>query len=112
MRLKASWTVVTCALALSGAAFTAGAQDAGKKAFLSSDCNRCHAVESQDIEATSKSKRARGPDLSTIGESRDAEWLAKYIEKQVQSNDKDHPVAWKGTDEDLQAMATWLATLK
>jgi cytochrome c553 len=100
------------ALALSGATFAGSAEDAGKAAFVANSCNRCHAVESQEIEATAQSKRVRGPDLSKVGESRDIEWLTKYIEKQVQANDKNHPAAWKGDDKDLEAIATWLASLE
>ena len=113
MRVRATtWMAGVSGIALWAVATTAVAQDAGKEAFLSNDCNRCHAIESEGIEATAKSKRVRGPDLSTIGESRDADWLAKYIEKEVQANDKDHPVVWKGTDEELAALANWLASLK
>jgi mono/diheme cytochrome c family protein len=112
MRTRTLLVAVSSAVALCGGAFTASAQDAGKEVFLSNNCNRCHAVESQGIEATAKSKRVRGPDLSKIEESRDVEWLAKYIEKEVQANDKDHPVAWKGSDKDLEAIATWLASLE
>lgn len=104
--------VVAFAAALSTAAPVAEAQEEGKEAFLANDCNRCHAVESEGIEATARSRRVRGPDLSGIGEKRDADWLEKYIEKEVQANDRDHPVAWKGGDEALQAIATWLASLE
>lgn len=90
----------------------AEAQEAGREAFLSNACNRCHAIESHGIDATVKSKRMRGPDLSEVGKSRDAAWLVRYIEREVQANDKDHPVAWKGTPEELQAMASWLAALE
>jgi mono/diheme cytochrome c family protein len=110
--MRIALVTASSAVALCVAALTAEAQDAGKEAFLTSDCNRCHAVESHGIEATTKSKRLLGPDLSKIGESRDAAWLQKYIQKEVQANDKDHPVAWKGSDEDLKAIATWLASLK
>ncbi|HXV64790.1 MAG TPA: c-type cytochrome [Vicinamibacteria bacterium] len=112
MTMRVVLVAVSSSAVLFGATFSANAQEAGKEAFLSNGCNRCHAVESQGIEATAQSKRVRGPDLSKIGESRDAEWLAKYIEKEVQANDKDHPVAWKGDNEALEAMATWLASLK
>ena len=112
MRARTLHIAMVSALALGAATFAVSAEDAGKAAFLSNSCNRCHAVKSQEIEATAKSKRVRGPDLSEVGESRDAEWLTKYIEKQIQANDKDHPVAWKGEDKDLEAMATWLASLK
>ena len=106
-RIALCWTIALCAAAL-----PASAQDAGKEAFLENNCNRCHSVESQGIEATSRSSRGRGPDLGNIGETRDAEWLAKYIEREVQADGRDHPMAWRGGDEGLQAIATWLASLK
>lgn len=112
MATKTMLVGVSSVVALCATAMTASAQDAGKEAFLSNSCNRCHAIESEEIEATAKSKRVRGPDLSNVGDTRDAAWLTKYIEKEVQTNDKDHPVAWKGSAKDLQAMATWLASLE
>ena len=110
LRVAVSLAFAFCAF-LAGA-LSARAQDAGKEAFVSNSCNRCHAVESEGIEATVKSKRVRGPDLSKIGENRDAAWLAKYIEKEVQANDKDHPAAWKGSSKDLETIAIWLAALE
>ena len=113
MQRLGTWLfAISSGMVLMAAAATAGAQDTGQEAFLSNSCNRCHAIESEDIEATAKSKRMRGPDLSNIGDSRDAAWLVQYIEKEVQANDREHPVAWKGNDEDLKAMAGWLASLK
>ncbi len=50
--------------------------------------------------------------MSDIAKNRDAEWLAKYVEKEVQANDKDHVVAWKGSDKDLQAIVAWLTSLE
>ena len=104
--------VALCWAIAFSAAIPASAQDVGKEAFLENECNRCHAVESQGIEATSRSRRVRGPDLSKIGEKRDARWLARYLEKEVQADGRDHPMAWTGGDENLQAVATWLASLK
>jgi mono/diheme cytochrome c family protein len=113
MQSTTSWlTGVSAALVLCAATATASAQDAGKEAFLSNNCNRCHAIESEGIEATVKSKRMRGPDLSTIGEDRDAAWLVDYIQKEARANDREHPVAWKGSDDELKAMAEWLASLE
>jgi hypothetical protein len=41
-----------------------------------------------------------------------AEDLEKYILKEVKINDKNHPVKYNGTAEDLKLMAGWLASLK
>lgn len=84
----------------------------GKQVFLDNNCNRCHAVSSHDIEATVKSERMRGPDLSDVGETRDPEWIAKFIAKEVELDGKTHRIPYKGSDEDLKAIAEWLASQK
>ena len=84
----------------------------GKQAFLDNNCNRCHSVSSQDIEATVKSKSMRGPDLSSIGEDRDTVWLTKYLEKEVELDGKTHRINFPGSDADCKAVADWLAEQK
>jgi cytochrome c5 len=100
--------VLGCLLVLTGCGSPANAGDEGKEAFVSNKCNRCHAVASQGIPLEADSKKARGSDLSQVGAARDADWLRRYIRKEVQLEGKDHVVAWKGSDAELEALVTWL----
>jgi hypothetical protein len=100
-----------CALALASSVAAANSGEAGKAAFLSNKCDRCHAVASQGIERDAKSKKQRGSDLGEVGAARDADWLRRYIRKQVQLEDKDHAVAWKGSNAELEALIAWLDAL-
>ena len=86
--------------------------DDGKQAYLEQKCDRCHAVQSHDIEATVKSERMRGPDLSTIGDERDAEWLQKFLMKEIDVDGVKHRVAFNGDEKDAVAISKWLASLK
>ncbi len=87
------------------------ADDAGKDEFLAQGCNKCHSVSTQDIEATIKSEKMRGPDLATA-EDHEAAWIVQYVNKEVQLNDKDHKAPFKGTAEQLETVANWVASLK
>ena len=93
----------------------AGAGDAapGSAAFVDLKCSICHSIESQGIERKSKSEKTKGPDLSTIGATRDAAWIAKFLRKEVvNEHDKKHEKDFKGTPEQLQQIAQFLASLK
>lgn len=84
----------------------------GKQTFLDNNCNRCHSVSAHDIEATVQSESMRGSDLSDVGKNRDAEWLEKYLQKEVELDGKTHRSTFRGSDEDLQTIAEWLAEQK
>jgi cytochrome c553 len=90
----------------------AAAADDGQKTFTEQKCNKCHSVASVEIEATIKSEKMRGPDLSKAGEKHAADWVKQYVLKEVQLNDKDHKAKWEGSEKDLQAIADWIASLK
>lgn len=101
---------LTLALVLVVAAASIAAAD-GKKAFLDNSCDRCHSVEAHDIEATVKSERMRGPDLSETGKTRDADWFAGYLAKDLDLEGKPHRAMYRGSDEDLRTISDWLASL-
>ena len=86
------------------------AGDDGQAAFTAQKCNMCHSVPQADIEAKMKSEKLKGPDLPAA--ARDAEWLTGFLKREVQLNGADHKKEFKGTDEELQAIAAWLGTLK
>ena len=97
-------------VALYGFAFSF-AQDKGvdsKKVFEAQKCNTCHTVTAFGI--TSKKKDA--VDLSTVGSTYKADFLAKYLKKDAKIKDAAHKVALKGTDDEQAAVVKWLASLK
>jgi cytochrome c553 len=92
------------------------AQDApkdGKTIFTDAKCNNCHAITAEKIEALRKPMgKMLPPDLSDVGTRIKADFIAKYITKDEKLNDKTHPIAFKGTDDELKVLAAWLETLK
>lgn len=85
-------------------------EPAGKKIFLDQKCNLCHSIDSQTI--AKKTATSKAPDLSNIGSTQSAEWIAKFISKEESLNNKKHVKGWTGSKEDLTTLSTWLATLK
>ena len=100
-------------LAVLAATTTAGLAEepAGKKLFLDSKCNGCHAVESQGIEAVRDNSKA--PDMSDAGALiPSAEWAKKFVMREEEKDGKKHMRPWKGSDKDLDQIIAWLMTLK
>lgn len=94
-------------------AFTADAAADGKTLFLENKCNMCHSIDSQEIASKLPKKSETGPpDLSTVGSRHNAEWITKFLKKEVEQNGKKHTKGFTGKPEDLQTIATWLETLK
>lgn len=117
MRLTAKILLTATTLAAVAALFflpqaLTAEENAGQQVFLDNKCHMCHSVESLEIERTSTSEKMQAADLSNVGAEHDAAWLAKYIKKEVQLDEEDHKKTWKGSDEELKAVADWLATLK
>ena len=79
----------------------------GKEVFLAQKCNMCHGVPSAEIAAKTKSAAMKGPDLPTASD-RDAEWIMKYVRKEVQLHEKNHKKQAKASDEELAALIAWL----
>jgi mono/diheme cytochrome c family protein len=81
----------------------------GKQIFLDQKCNMCHGVSSAEIEATTKSERMKGPDLTGLLAERDAKELASILRKNANmKSGKPHPKAFTGSDEEMGAMLAWL----
>jgi|SRR6476659_2556072 len=89
------------------AASTAAAPD-GKALFLAQKCNTCHNVPTAGIEKTMKSSTAS--DLVNV--KADAATLTKVLKKQADVGGKKHPREFKGTDEELNALVTWILAQK
>ena len=86
------------------------AEPAGKKVFMDQKCNVCHSIESMSI--TKKTASSKAPDLSNIGSTQSAEWIAKFLLREEKLNNKQHSKPWTGKKEDLTTLSTWLASLK
>jgi len=86
---------------------------AGKEVFQRS-CARCHRIGGSEGGGGGFG-RSRGPDLGTIGRTRDADWLMAFVRdpksRKPGSNMPAIPPQ-RLTDEDLRAVAAYLASLK
>lgn len=97
-----------------GEAYAAAGQPAldGKAIFLAQKCNLCHGVSAATIEATTKSEKMKGPDLTGKAAERGVEWTTKWLKKEVDLEGKKHGKSFTGTDEELAALVAWLAQQK
>jgi len=102
--------VVGMILAIGNLSTTAQTAPDGKQIFTDKKCNSCHSIESLGIERTNP--KAKGTDLSKVGDELTEEFIAKYLKKEETLNDKKHGIAFKGTDEEFSALVKWLASLK
>lgn len=94
----------------------------GKDLFLEKKCDKCHSIVSEKIEKQvnkKTGKKKKGPDLSGAGLERDADWLTKFIKKEIEKEsvyDKakkvKHKKKFKGKDEELKSLAQYMAGLK
>ena len=71
------------------------ASDAGKELYTELRCQMCHSIESLDI----LSRGGVREDLSKVGETRDAEWLKAYLQREEKVDDKEHPTQIMGINE-------------
>ena len=108
------WSIVLgVVLCVSWLASPAWGQESGKDLFLKYKCNRCHSIQAEGIEATSERMKKKTPDLSNVGNRvESAEWIVKWIKREIERDGKKHRGKFKGTDEELNTIAQWLMTLK
>ena len=78
--------------------------EAGKKVYSEMKCPMCHKMEGVGGKI--------GPELSGVGTRKDAEWIKGFLKdpKSVIPDTKQPP--FKGTDEQLDALVTYLMSLK
>lgn len=85
----------------------------GKVIFKDSKCGTCHSITAQGIAKAGEEKKEKAaPDLSDVGTKHKADWISKYLLKKETLNDDKHLKKFKGTDEELETLSNWLATLK
>jgi cytochrome c2 len=88
----------------------AGAAD-GKEIFLAQKCNMCHSIDSQEI--VKKSEKMKGAELSDVGSRvTDAAWLKGFLTQTEMKDGEKHKKKFKGTDEELDTLVTWILSLK
>lgn len=109
LKLSVAFIVMLGVLGISLVNFAQAEGKDGKTIFEESKCNACHGIEAAGIEA--KKKSDKNPDLSKITEGKDLEFWVKYMKKEESLNNKKHAMPFKGSDEDLQTMMTWLMSL-
>jgi cytochrome c2 len=88
-----------------GFAQEGGAQvEEGKKIYSEMKCPMCHKLDGVGGKI--------GPDLSGVGSRKDAQWIKGFLKdpKSVIPGTKQPP--FKGTDEELEAVVTYLMSLK
>jgi hypothetical protein len=89
----------------------------GKPVFVKYKCRSCHSIEAQGITKKALADEAeesgsKPPDLSGVGVERKADWIAAFLLKKEKLDGKLHEKKFRGTDAELQKLATWLGTLQ
>ena len=79
----------------------------GKQIFLAQKCNLCHSIPPAGIQATVKSEKMKGPELTGLAK-RDATLLNGYLRKKAEINGKKHGKEFTGSDEEIGALIAWL----
>jgi cytochrome c553 len=101
---------ISAIVALFGFAFSFSQEQTpdGEQIFLDNKCNKCHSVTSMDIT----SKKNDAVDLSDAGSAGDVEFLKSFLLKEADIDDTSHKIKFKGSEEELNTLAEWLASLK
>src|SRR5262245_32259631 len=99
MSLRASiLATIGFSFALSTGGGASLAADA-KAPFTSSRCVKCHSIDSEGVAATPKAgEEDEVKDLSKVGSERTADWIAKFLRKEVDLDGKKHKLKFRGSD--------------
>ena len=112
--------IMMALVACFGVTFTVKAGDSSE-IFKALSCDKCHSIEAAGIafnpgepDEDDDEEEKEPVDLSKIGASVDAAHIIKFLDREVKSheNEKKHKKKFKGTDEEKQMLADWLASLK
>ena len=104
------WTLVVAAVFTIPTALSAEGADEAKELFVETyRCVKCHGVVAEGLEATSE--KMESTDLSGYS-TEDVEALARFIRKEEDHGDVKHKKTFEGTDEELETILAWLATLE
>jgi len=101
--------VILVLLACIASAASAAEPD-GKAVFMAQKCNLCHSVETQGIDRTVKTSKAK--DLSNAGAEHKGDWIQKWLKKEEMIDGKKHQKTFTGSDAELAALVQWVQSLK
>jgi cytochrome c2 len=76
----------------------------GKAVYEAKKCSMCHVIDGKGGKM--------GPDLSDIGSTQTAEWFEKFLKNPKSVKPDAKMSAMKGTDEEIHAVASYMASLK
>lgn len=90
------------------------AADSGKALFVKMKCTKCHSVKAAGVKRSEPLEEGdKESDLSKMGAKKwELDDMAKFLKKKAKRNGKKHRKKYKGSDDDLKAILTWLKTLK
>lgn len=88
----------------------------GKTIFTKSKCTMCHTIDSQEIKQLvvegEEDDVEKPKDLSDVGSRRDADWIKRWLNKEVEIDGKTHRKRFGGQPAELDVLAKWLTSLK
>jgi mono/diheme cytochrome c family protein len=76
----------------------------GEKIYNAKRCSACHGIQGKGGKF--------GQPLSDIASKRDAQWLKAFLKDPKAINPESKMSPFKGTDEELEGLVTYLLTLK
>src|SRR5512132_2591130 len=76
----------------------------GEKIYSAKRCGACHLIQGKGGKS--------GPPLSDIASKRDAQWLKAFLKDPKAINPESKMSPFKGTDEELEALVSYLLSLK
>ena len=112
-KLGIAMVVSSLSISVLGAvSFADGIDGAGAAKMLKENkCVKCHSFKAFGIAAPEEKSKA--PDLSkltdaTMKEADPVAWVQDWVNKKVERKEKKHRAKFKGTEDDLKALATFL----
>ena len=85
----------------------------GKTIFIAKKCVTCHSIDAVGIiKKTASPVKSGPPDLSMVGTKHDSTFIVKWLQKTETMKGKKHLIKFAGSDEELDVLAKWLASLK
>ena len=89
---------------IAGFANEVGQTEEGKKVYSEMKCAMCHKIEGVGGKT--------GPDLSGVGSRKDAAWIKGFLRDPKSVIPGTKQPAFKGTDEQLEALVAYLMSLR
>ncbi len=76
----------------------------GEQVYREKKCALCHMIRGKGGKT--------GPELSEVGAKRDAQWLKEFMKEPKAMMPKAKMLPFKGSDEELEALLAYLASLQ